>query len=63
MKYACKNCNFRYEKDSNAEILKCPYCGRYEAVKDLGAEELIEMEGENDRTTFSTNKIFKEKIS
>ncbi|MEK6895534.1 MAG: DNA-directed RNA polymerase subunit P [Nanoarchaeota archaeon] len=44
MKYACKNCNFRFEKDINVEVIKCPYCNRYEAFRERSAEELLEEE-------------------
>jgi predicted RNA-binding Zn-ribbon protein involved in translation (DUF1610 family) len=44
MKYVCKDCNFRFEKDSDLPVVKCPYCGRTEAVRDLSAEELLEEE-------------------
>jgi DNA-directed RNA polymerase subunit RPC12/RpoP len=42
MKYVCKNCNFRFERDVTANVIKCPYCGRFEAVKEQSAEELLE---------------------
>lgn len=44
MKYVCRNCNFRFERDVDMSPIKCPYCGRIEAIRELSAEDLIKEE-------------------
>ena len=41
MKFVCKNCNYKFESESDCLGKKCAYCGEKTLVKEPNAEELI----------------------
>lgn len=39
MRYYCKNCDFKFEKEIKPE--RCPYCGEPKIEKEKSAEEFL----------------------
>lgn len=41
MKFACGNCNYRFESEQDKRGEECPYCGEPEVIAEPNAEELL----------------------
>lgn len=39
MRYCCKNCDFKFEKERKPEV--CPYCGEKTIGEEKSAEEFL----------------------
>ncbi|GBE20430.1 hypothetical protein BMS3Abin17_01171 [archaeon BMS3Abin17] len=44
VRFACKNCNYRFNSEVNHTEKKCPYCGKKDVIKEPSAEELLKEE-------------------
>ena len=42
VKFVCKECNYRFEKETEQLLRKCPYCGKNGIVKQPDAQDLID---------------------
>jgi len=40
-RFVCKDCNYRFESESNQTGKKCPYCRKERLIKEPSAEELL----------------------
>jgi DNA-directed RNA polymerase subunit RPC12/RpoP len=41
VKFACKNCNYKFTSEVEQRDKVCPYCGKKAVMKDFDAEDLI----------------------
>lgn len=46
VKFVCKNCKYKFKRELDEEVEKCPVCNKENLEKEQDAEEIIKEVGE-----------------